>query len=94
MSKEKSQEPKAMNMSSIRFRAMDFLGKTSHIEIKGNTLVNLEGSKGVLEYTSECIRIAADCFVVSISGRNLTLKCLSPISLTIEGFITNISFSD
>ncbi len=94
MSKEKSQDTKAKNVSSIRFRAMDFIGKSSHIEVKGNTLVNLEGSKGVLEYTTECIRIAVDSFVVSISGRNLSLKCISPISLTIEGFITNISFSD
>ncbi len=94
MSKEKSQDLTAKSISSLRFRAMDFIGKSSHIEIKGNTVVNLEGSKGVLEYSTECIRIAADQFVVSVLGRNLSLKCISPISLTIEGFITNISFTD
>lgn len=94
MSKEKSQDLTEKNMSSLRFKAMDFLGKTSHMEIRGNTSVNLEGSKGVLEYSKECIRIALDSFVVSFTGRNLGLKCISPISLTIEGTITNISFTD
>lgn len=79
---------------SFKFSPMDFLGKKCHIELDGNTTATLEGSKGVLEYSTECIRVSVENFIVSFEGRSLALKCISPTALTIQGSILNISFSD
>lgn len=91
MPKDKAQEKKK---ESLFFSPMDFLKSKLHIELDGNNTVVLEGSKGVLEYSEECIRISADSYVVSFEGRGLTLKCISPSALTIKGYILNIGFSD
>ncbi len=78
----------------FRFSPADFLNGKCHIELNGNTTAVLEGSKGVLEYSTDCIRVSVNDFIVSFEGRGLALKCISPSSLTIEGSILNICFSD
>ncbi len=91
MSKEKSKEPRK---ESFKFSPMDFLKVKCHIELDGNKSATLEGSKGVLEYSTDCIRVSVENFVVSFEGRNLTLTCISPTALTIKGFILNVGFSE
>lgn len=91
MPKEKAQEKKK---ESLFFSSMDFLKNKCHIELDGNTTAVLEGSKGVLEYSEQCIRVSVDSYIVSFEGRGLTLKCISPTALTIKGSILNVSFSD
>ncbi len=85
---------KEQRKESFRFSPMDFLSKKCHIELDGNSSVTLEGSKGVLEYSTDCIRISVENYIVSFSGKNLTLKCISPTALTINGSILNVNFSD
>lgn len=91
MPKEKSQETRK---EKLFYSPMDFLKDKCHIELEGNNTVVLEGSKGVLEYSQECIRVSVDSYIVSFQGKGLTLKCISPTALTIKGSILNISFSD
>lgn len=91
MPKEKAKEQRK---ESFKFSPMDFLSKKCHIELDGNSSVTLEGSKGVLEYSTECIRISVENYIVSFCGKNLTLKCISPTALTINGSILNVNFSD
>lgn len=91
MPKEKSQEKWK---EKLFYSPMDFLKNKCHIELEGNNTVVLEGSKGVLEYSEECIRISVESYIVSFEGRGLTLKCISPTALTIKGCVLNISFSD
>lgn len=79
---------------SFRFSPKDFLKSKCHIELDSNTSAIIEGSRGVLEYSTECIRVATVGFVVSFEGRGLTLTCISPTALTIKGSILNIEFSD
>ena len=80
--------------AGLKFRPMDFVIKDSFIELKSNREAMIEGSKGVLEYRDNIIRIALKEFIVSFSGRNLKLKCISPTSLTIEGIILGIEFTE
>lgn len=86
--------PKENKKEGFKFSPMDFLSKKCHIELDGNTSAILEGSKGVLEYSTECIRVLVETYVVSFKGSSLTLKCISPTALTIEGSILSVSFSD
>lgn len=59
---------------------------------RGNREVVIEGSRGVLLYSEEVIRINTSIGLVSFEGRNLNLKCISPSNLIIDGFITNVEF--
>ncbi len=65
---------------------------TPEFSFYGNTEVVIEGSKGVLEYSEELIRINTTTGLVCFEGRGLNLKCISPSELIISGFITNVSF--
>ncbi len=63
------------------------------IEFSGNREVIIEGSKGVLEYSTECIRVNTVGMVITLSGRELNLRCISDSALIIDGFITDVSFA-
>ncbi|MBQ3329688.1 MAG: YabP/YqfC family sporulation protein [Ruminococcus sp.] len=63
-----------------------------YIEVSGNREILIEGSKGVLEYTAEAVRVNTDPMLMTVGGRGLNLKCISDSALIINGFITGISF--
>lgn len=64
----------------------------AQFQMSGNREVIVEGCKGVLEYDDKVIRINTGKMVTSFQGRGLCIKCLTPDSLVIEGFITSIEF--
>ncbi len=70
----------------------DIFTDKPHIEIIDNKTVNIEGSKGVMEYSNKVIRVNLGEYSVVFSGRSLALRCISPTVLVIEGFILNIEF--
>ena len=63
------------------------------IEISGNREVLIEGSRGVLEYTPESVRVNTAGMIVSITGRGLNLRCISESALMIDGFVLSLGFS-
>ena len=62
------------------------------MEFCGNREVTIDGSKGVLEYDENLIRINMGKMVACFFGRNLNIKCFNLESLVIEGYITTIEF--
>lgn len=77
----------------LRFYELPPMNRTPCIEFSGNREVVIEGSKGVLEYSAECVRVNTVGMVISLSGRELNLRCISDSSLIIDGFITNVEFT-
>ena len=63
------------------------------IELSGNREAVLEGSRGVLEYAPEIVRVSTAGMIVSFFGRDLDLRCISPSALIVGGFITKIEFN-
>ena len=63
------------------------------IELSGNREVLIEGSKGVLEYSPETIRVNTSDMILSVFGRGLDLRCISESALIIDGFVTRIEFT-
>lgn len=59
---------------------------------RGNREVVIEGSRGVLHYSEEAIRINTSLGLVCFEGRELNLKCISSSELIINGFITKVEF--
>ena len=71
----------------------DMFSVKPNIDITSNTSAIIEGSRGVMEYSDKLIRINLGDFSVAFLGRRLSLKCISPTSMEIEGFFTNIEFN-
>lgn len=63
------------------------------IEFSGNREVLIEGSKGVLEYSPDSVRVNTGGMVLSFSGRELNLRCISESALIIDGFLTGLTFT-
>lgn len=63
------------------------------IELSGNRELLIEGSKGVLEYSTDSVRINTGGMIVNVSGRELNLRCISDSALIIDGFIMSLSFT-
>ncbi|MBQ8859813.1 MAG: YabP/YqfC family sporulation protein [Ruminococcus sp.] len=62
------------------------------LSFRGNREVVIEGSKGVLHYSEELVRINTSMGLLCFFGRNLNLKCISPTELIINGFILKVEF--
>ena len=84
--KEQQKEPK---------RKTSFLSALNVpcIELSGNRELLIEGSKGVLEYAAESVRINTGGMIVNVAGRDLNLRCISDSALIIDGFILSLSFT-
>ncbi len=61
-------------------------------EMTSNREVTVEGCRGILQYDENIIRLNTGKMVTSFCGRGLAIKCLTPDSLIVEGFITSIEF--
>lgn len=81
-----------MKKSKKEFVPVEFNGSVPILEFSGNRQVTVEGSTGVLQYESEVIKINTKLMIIAFYGRNLNLKSISPMTVIIEGFITNTEF--
>lgn len=63
-------------------------------EMSGNREIIIEGCKSILSYDEDVIKINTGKLKATFFGRNFTIKCLSPDSLVIEGFVTSIEFDN
>ena len=62
------------------------------IELLQNRQAIVEGSRGVLEYSTECIRLSSDRLIIRFTGSGLMLKTFDSSSAIVEGRIDNIEF--
>lgn len=58
-----------------------------HIELSGSKLCTIEGSKGILEYDCNCVRVNCSNTIIKISGENLCLDALSIERVSVSGNI-------
>lgn len=63
-----------------------------HMEINGNREVILEGSRSVVEYGENSIKINTGKYIISFQGRGLHIKCMTDCDIVIHGFITSIEY--
>lgn len=65
-----------------------------HIEMQGNREVLVDGCRGVLEYTSDQIKINAGSCVIRFCGGDLTIRAYSENQTEINGEILQIDFEN
>lgn len=63
-----------------------------NMNICSNREVIFEGSRGVVEYNENSIKINTGKYIVAFSGRGLHIRCMNEFSLIIAGFITSIEY--
>jgi sporulation protein YqfC len=62
------------------------------ITLIGNEEITIENYKGVMEYSSELIRISTSCGVIKIAGKKLSINQITSESLLISGRILEFKY--
>lgn len=87
-SKDKKTSSKQPHTQLVR----ELFSELPQLQFDGNREIIIEGSKGVLEYSEELIRINTSNGLIGFHGRALNLKCISVSELIIDGFVTKVEF--
>lgn len=78
-------------------RSMDFpvgsLSACTLMEVDSNRRVVVEGCRGILSYTEDCIRLRVPEGELTFLGCGLAMSCLSPDGATVTGVIQCIEFT-
>lgn len=62
------------------------------IVLVGNIQVFIENHRGIVEYTSESVRVSLADGELGITGENLLLRNILPDEISVEGNIKGLSF--
>ncbi len=60
------------------------------ITIMGKSEVNIENSRGIIEYTNNCFRINTLSGIVKIEGDELMIKSITDESICVRGIIIRV----
>ncbi len=63
------------------------------IVLVGNVQVIIENHRGIVEYTTESVRVIVPVGEVRLRGRNLVLRNILPDELCVEGEIQSLNFT-
>ncbi len=63
-----------------------------HIEMRSNRELMLEGCQKIEEYDENIVKIKVPKMWISVFGKNLELRCLTPDSLIVSGIISSVEF--
>ena len=70
----------------------DIILDLPRITMLGNQQLLLENHKGIIEYTSQVVRIKLNSGEIKIQGTKLTLSNLQPEQILIEGIISHLTY--
>ncbi len=68
------------------------LGTDSKIILMGNRELCIDGCKGVLEYTTELIRLNLGNRILRLDGRNLCICVMEHNRVEVEGYFAKLEF--
>lgn len=64
------------------------------ISLEGNRLITIQNHRGIVEYTTEIVRINTSLGVLAIRGEYLVLKNIYAEEITVEGEIYGVEFKE
>ena len=68
------------------------LSQLARIELAGNRCAAVEGCRGIVEYTEDCVRLDIGDAIVRFTGRDLTVSNLTEDSAVIRGIFVAIEY--
>ena len=77
--------------SGLEFPAAT-LGAGAHIELFSNKSAVIDGCVGVIEYTSELIKLNIGKGAIMFTGTDLKILYFNDKQLSLTGFIANVEF--
>lgn len=77
---------------NINSNNMDIIKNIPVITWLGSTELVVENYKGIIEYTTQKIRLNTKCGVCKIQGDNMTVKHITAESLTVRGKILSVEY--
>ncbi len=86
------QSDKKSGLVKALIKVREEIVDSSQIEIIGNRHVIIQGSKGIIEYNDDLIRVSLDEKEVQFYGEKLCIHCLSQDSLEIKGSINRVEY--
>ncbi len=93
LKRQKTNIRKLVKKSTNKFEfPANTLGKGAHIELFSNKSALIDGCAGVIEYTSEFIKINIGKGTMSFTGNNMQIVYFDVEQLSIDGEILNIEF--
>lgn len=63
------------------------------VTVIGYLQVTVENHRGIIEFTPQRVRIAAGEGAVEIHGQDLTLRCILPDEIILDGRIEAVNFA-
>lgn len=80
-----------INKNNTAYSVYDKIGGI-RMNICGNTEVDFEGCKSVVEYCSDSIKLNTGKYIVAFKGRGLKIRCMTEYGLIISGYIISIEY--
>lgn len=88
----KRKEKKAQHIAEVLDLPLDVVCDIPRTEIMGNSQVNVENIRGILDYNESCIKINTTVGIVKIDGDELFIESISDESASVKGRIIRIEF--
>ena len=63
------------------------------ITMQNNTEIRIENYKTVLEYEENKVQFACKTYIITVTGRNLTITLITDDEVGVCGIISSVSFS-
>ena len=70
----------------------DMVLNLPRVTMVGNIQLTLENHRGVLLYTSQCIRVAVDKGELAVTGQNLQIRSILQEEIVIDGIIGDVAY--
>ena len=88
----KKKEKKAQHIAEALDLPLDVICDIPRSEIMGNTQINIENIRGILDYNESCIKINTTVGIIKIEGDELFIESISDESTFVKGRIIRIEF--
>ena len=99
MAREKRKEGEQIEKISFRDKMAEildmpkeFIGDSPVVSIVGDREIMVEGCKGIIEYTTNTIRLNTTKYMIKISGADMELKAVASEYIHILGKIAGVEY--
>lgn len=88
----KKKEPASFRVARALDMPLDVICDVPRIELMGNSSVNIENFRGILDYSEKCIKINTTVGIVEINGEDILIESITDESIMLKGEFTGIRF--
>ena len=88
----RKKEPRAARIAEALDLPLDIICDIPRTEIMGNTSINVENFRGILDYNESCVKINTTFGIIKIEGDELFIESITDDGAFIKGKIIRVEF--